>query len=148
MKKPCNNLILLSLVFIVGCHDPYVTKTEYVYYDNGNIKGSIQYLRDVKHGKVVKYYEDGSLFGEGFYKNGALDGKAVGYDEQGIKRVEMYHKNGVPVGTWLLYEDSLYKELNFIDGNPSDVTITNEDGLIWLNDQWIELQSKTKKGID
>ena len=60
MKKPCNNFILLSLVFIVGCHDPYVTKTEYVYYDNGNIKGSIQYLRDVKHGKVVKYYEDGS----------------------------------------------------------------------------------------
>ena len=51
----------------------------------------------------------------------------------------MFHKDGIEVGTWIKYEGDVRYELQIVDGKPSDMSILNDKGEIWLNDGWVEL---------
>ena len=135
-------ILITIMMFVIGCSKSIPTNNISVkeeFHESGKLKSKIEYMGDVKHGDFFVYHENGQLKGQGFFKNDKLDGKLFGYNENGIKEIEMFHKDGIEVGTWIKYEGDVRYELQIVDGKPSDMSILNDKGEIWLNDGWVEL---------
>lgn len=110
-------------------NDMLYTGTHKEFYDNGNIRISMQVRDGVKEGEVVLYFENGKKkevrsYKEGnksgkwitwnkegnksalaFYDNNKKDSTWYIWDENGTKRFEMYYKEGKKSGTWKMWNE-------------------------------------------
>ena len=70
-----------------------VSKTEFSYYENGQLRSQRKVKDGTFHGSSENYHENGQLFSRGNYKEGIPDGLGVGYHENGeIRFKECYQK--------------------------------------------------------
>ncbi len=65
------------------------------FYDNGNIRLSVELKKGIKHGAYREYYENGELKIRGRYRNDLMDGTWKYYDENGKETEVRNYTDGV-----------------------------------------------------
>jgi antitoxin component YwqK of YwqJK toxin-antitoxin module len=142
-------IIYLSILLVIGvvtaflCFNIYVKETTKVYYsesnavkkvsvyyfgelvsvkgyyENGNLKGEINYKNGKPEGVWKNYHENGDLKNEVNYKDGKFEGVRKSYNQQNGNLVgEENYKNGKLDGVLKLYHENgdLYMEINYKNG--------------------------------
>lgn len=78
-----------------------ITGTERAYYDNGNLKHNIEFLKGQFHGKFITYYKNGNKKLEANYKNGILHGNYTEFYKNGVPKMEGEYDSGKTCGKWI-----------------------------------------------
>ena len=99
MNKSVFPLILLILIFIVGC-----TRIKKEYWNNGTKKSEIHTKDDSYEGKATWWYEDGKKQLECFYKDNLLDSIMTRWYNTGIKQEEAHYKKNKLEGTTVIWD--------------------------------------------
>ena len=96
-------LVILSLIVLVSCSPTEVPSEKLVE------RGGITYLINSQtpfSGRSVSYYENGQVKGKINYKNGKPDGFFEHYYENGQLNIKGNQKDGEPDGLWESYYDN------------------------------------------
>lgn len=115
--KNDNGVVIAKIVYIIsGLSDTIQSGESIYYYDNGNIKESIQYNNNLKNGWDVKYRTDGTLISKIHFKHGKQYGMTYWYYENGNTESESSWVNGQNYGlVKYYYENGNTKGINIID---------------------------------
>lgn len=68
---------------------------EFVYYENGSVRQTIEYHQGKYHGKWVDFYENGLIEFVNFYKYGKREGKWIYFSNNGDTLKIEYYKDGI-----------------------------------------------------
>jgi len=122
-----NGLFYLGLIFTITFLLNACKKVEKEYWENGQIKSSIEYKNGEKNGKTIYYFKNGSKQKEFTYENGSLEGisyqwdysgvllssvefsnnmmngEAISYNEDGSKMEILHYKNDIIEGEYTLF---------------------------------------------
>lgn len=82
------------------------------FYKNGQIKKEVEYIDNVKNGKIRWYYPNGELKGIGFYNDGKCDGDFINYYRSGKIKSRMRYKDGEPISLIEYFEDEPKKKVS------------------------------------
>ena len=81
----------------------YFTGTWKEWRRDGSVKGQVEVVKGVRHGRYVSWYIEGPKATEKFYKNGKLHGPFTVWWHDGRKILESFYENGAEHGkvtTW------------------------------------------------
>jgi len=131
-----------NIIFVYegsGSKEKLVKKLEY--FDNEQIKTSMEWKKGIVNGKWTEWYKNGQKQGKGTYKDGKRDGKFTWWYENGQKASEVTWKDGEKIFSKCWDEDGNECECNFYDNckslNPD--AITNDQ----LVNNYVEAVSQT-----
>lgn len=82
------------------------------FYKNGQIKKEVEYIDNVKNGKIRWYYPNGELKGIGFYNDGKCDGDFITYYRSGKIKSRIRYKDGEPISLIEYFEDEPKKKVS------------------------------------
>ena len=102
-----------------------VKRTQFLYYDNNQIKSEINFKDDKKGGKSTIWYKNGQIESERYYKDNQLNGKSTYWDKNGQKFIDANYKDDNPDGKWTFWKNNGQKdeERNYKEGDLVDKTI-------------------------
>ena len=143
---------------------PWFTGTWKMWRRDGSLKGQVDVVEGVRHGRYVSWHIEGPKATEAFYKNGKLHGPFTVWRRDGRKRLESFYKNGAEHGT--VTEWDLHGDGNFISttwkydsfpvltlaGNGADIppgftgtwTVRREDATV--KEEEVEVKSGVRDG--
>lgn len=81
------------------------------FYKNGQIKEEVEYIDNIKNGRVRWYYLNGELKGTGFYNDGRCDGDFITYYRSGKIKSRVSYKDGEPITLIEYFEDEPKKKI-------------------------------------
>lgn len=81
------------------------------YYKNGQIKKEVEYIDNIKNGRIRWYYPNGELKGIGFYNDGRCDGDFITYYKSGKIKSRVKYVNGEPISLIEYFEDEPKKKI-------------------------------------
>ena len=81
-------------------------KTDFLYYDNGQLRIEMNYEYGLGNGIERAYYENGQIKEDSFRINGLNDGMHKGYYENGQLSYEGLYKLGTQIGLWKNYYEN------------------------------------------
>ena len=70
----------------------------------GNIEGTSNWSKDLKHGKWTAFYSSGKIKQESIFKEGNLEGFQFEYHQNGSKALHAEWANGKRCGTWQYWD--------------------------------------------
>lgn len=82
------------------------------FYKNGQIKKEVEYIDNVKNGKIRWYYPNGELKGIGFYNDGKCDGDFITYYRNGKIKSRIRYKDGESISLIEYFEDEPKKKVS------------------------------------
>lgn len=91
------------------------------FYENGQIKEEVEYIDNLKNGRVRWYYPDGTLRGAGFYIDGRCDGDFITYYRSGKIKSRVNYREGEPISLIEYFEDEPKKKIVTIRKNMTQV---------------------------
>ncbi len=92
---------LFAIIFLLNS----CKKTEKEYWDNGQIKSSIEYKDGEKHGKAIYYFKNGSKQNEFIYESGILEGVSLQWNYNGVLLSSIEFSNDMMNGEAIYYDD-------------------------------------------
>ena len=128
-------------------------ETEYIYYDNGQVKMESNWTFDpldgeIKlNGKVTDWYESGELMVERNYKNGGLDGKTFIWFKNGQLKSQGSYKNNKRDGTsiWYYKNGNKWQAVSYKASVTVSMTSWHENGNLESKSKWKD--NLTKDGL-
>jgi len=123
-------------------------KTEYLYYDNGQIKMESNWTYDTldgkfkQDGKTTDWYANGQIWSEANYKNGGLEGKTYFWNESGQLKSHGSYKNNKRDGISHWYFDNGKKRLTV--NYKASMTVSS---ISWYENGKLKSKSKWKDNI-
>lgn len=101
------------------------------YYENGNIKESLNYKKGIENGEHISYYEDGTMSHKYTVVNSFRDGDYTEFSQKGNKIVSEHYVKGKKDGLQSKYFENgqLEQEVNMVNDFPKGTLKQyNEDG--------------------
>ncbi|MCK4662311.1 MAG: toxin-antitoxin system YwqK family antitoxin [Bacteroidales bacterium] len=131
--------IIFIIYFLTSC-----IKTEKQYYEDGNLKCSIQIKNGEKHGKYLKYFQNGNLSEKSTFINDKREGIAIGYFENGDIKFEGIYKNGQKNGIFkIYYEGGKIRSIEEFKDN-----IPNGKYLYYFNNGKLAMEALIKNNVE
>ncbi len=104
--------------------------TSRYYYENGNIKDSIEYNKGKKEGWQKSYYKNGTIESKIYFKNDLVDGKSYRYHENGKLKAETFWIRDKQYGDgYFYYSNGTLKLYNCLESFGENIYAVKYDSL-------------------
>jgi major membrane immunogen (membrane-anchored lipoprotein) len=94
------------------------------FYENGNIKSTVEITNGALNGKYVEYYEDFKIKKECTYKNGLTNGPLRMYFNNGRTYRQAFYKDGYADGSFTEYNPDGSKTIEISYNNGEMISLT------------------------